>query len=139
MERFFSLSHLTAEQLRSLYLDAVKVGKLLIEYDRPREEGHYDITLPEDMILDNIAAGDDNCFVFHENHEDFPDAVMVGFPLKNHPYTTAYIDIDNVWLPVFAEKYGLAEWWQEEDGQRKYYPFSRFYTLEPMKHRRNIN
>jgi hypothetical protein len=43
MERFFPLKHLTVEQLRDLYRDACKVGKLLIEYDKPGMEGHYEI------------------------------------------------------------------------------------------------
>ncbi len=134
MERFFSLAHLTVEQLRSLYLDAVEVGKLLVEYDKPREEGHYDVSsLPEDVILAGIAAGDDNYIVFHEDFEDWPDATTVAFYLKNHPYTTAYIDLDNTLLTRFAEKYDLAEWSQMEGSHIMYYPFSRFYTLEPMK------
>ena len=139
MERFFSLAHLTVEQLRNLYLDAAEVGKLLVEYDKPREEGHYDVTaLPESEILAGIAVGDDNYIVFHEDFEDWPDATTVAFPLTNHPYTTAYIDLDNTFLDFFAEKYRLAEWWQMEGSRRKYYLFSRFYALEPMK-RSDIN
>ena len=125
MELFFSLSHLTVEQLRDLYLDATRVGKLLVEYDKPHEDV-YDLSfLPEDVILENIFICDDNYIVFHENFEDWPDATTIAFPLKNHPYTTAYIDLDNTVLTRFAEKYDLAEWWQMEG--------SRFYTLKPMK------
>jgi hypothetical protein len=133
MERFFSLSHLTAEQLRSLYLDAVRVGRQVVEYDKPREEGYYELPLPEEMILENIAAAGGNYIVFHEDFEDFPDATSVVFPLANHPYTTVYVDFDNTLLDRFAEKYGLAQWRQREGDKDMYYPFSRFYTLEPMK------
>ena len=138
MERFFPLKHLAVEQLRDLYRDACKVGKLLIEYDQPGTEGHYGITLSDDEILKNISVECQNYFVFHEDFEDFPDATTVAFPLSQHPFTTAYIDIDNARLNWFVKKYGLAEWWQMEWDEKKYYPFARFYTLEPMK-RNNLN
>ncbi len=132
MERFFSLSHLTLEQLRNLYLDARRVGTMLVEYDKPREEGHFELNLPETVILDNIAAGNENYIVFHEDFEDWPDATTIAFPLKNHPYTTAYIDLDNTVLTRFAEKYDLAEWWQMEGsrGQRQILP------VQPVLHAR---
>lgn len=136
MERFFSLEHLTVDRLRDLYRDALKVGKLLIEYDRPGEEGHRNMNLPEDVILKNISADDQNCFIFHEDDEDYTDAIMIAFPLKEYSYTTAYIDIDNNKLDWFVEKYALTEWWQKEGSERKYYPFSKFYTLQPMKRHR---
>ncbi len=138
MERFFSLKHLTIEQLRNLYRDACKVGKLLVEYDQPGVEGHYEVNLPDDEILKNISGESQNYLVFHEDFEDFPDATMVAFPLPQHPFTTAYIDIDNDQLSWFAKKYGLVEWWQMEGSEQKYYSFSKFYTLEPMK-RHNLN
>jgi len=138
MERFFPLKHLTVEQLRDLYRDACKVGRLLIEYDKPGTEGHYEITLSDDEILKNISVECQNHFVFHEDFEDFPDATTVVFSLSQHPFTTAYIDIDNIRLDWFVKKYGLVEWWQMEGSEQKYYPFSKFSTLEPMK-RHNFN
>lgn len=138
MERFFSLAHLTVDQLHELYRDACKVGKLLVEYDKPREEGYYEIPLPEDVILGNIGTGNHNHLVFHEDFDDFPDATTVVFPLAGHLFMTAYIDIDNTRLDWFVKKYGLDEWWQMEGEERKYYPFSKFYTLELMK-RRDLN
>jgi hypothetical protein len=132
MEQFFSLGYLTREQLRELYRDACKVGKLLIEYDRPDREGHYEMPLPEAMILDNIAPGDDNYLVYHLSFEDFPDATTVAFPLRGQLFMTAYIDFDNALPGRFAEKYGLDEWWQMEGDQRKYYPFSEFHRVLSM-------
>jgi hypothetical protein len=133
MERFFPLNHLTVEQLHDLYRDACKVGKLLVEYDQPGAEGHYEVNLPEDEILKNISSESQNYLVFHENFENEPDATTVAFPLSGHPFTTAYIDIDNARLDWFVKKYSLTEWWQMEGGERKYYPFAKFYTLEPIK------
>lgn len=133
MERFFPLGHLTTKQLRDLYRDACKVGKLLVEYDQPGVEGHYEVNLPEDEILKNISADNKNGFVFHEDFEDFPDGFMISFPLSEHPFTTVYIDIDNARLDWFVKKHSLTEWWQVEGSERKHYPFTRFYTLEPMK------
>jgi hypothetical protein len=133
MERFFPLKHLTVEQLRDLYRDACKVGKLLVEYDQPGVEGHYEVNLPEDEIPKNISGESQNYLVFHEDFEDEPDATTLAFPLSEHPFTTAYIDIDNARLDWFVKKYGLTEWWQMEGSERKQYLFTRFYTLEPMK------
>lgn len=133
MERFFPLNHLTVEQLRDLYRDAYQVGKLLVEYDQPGVEGHYEVNLPEDEILKNISGESQNYLVFHEDFEDEPDATTVAFSLSEHPFTTAYIDFDNARLDWFVKKYGLTEWWQMEGSERKHYPFAKFYTLEPMK------
>lgn len=133
MERFFPLKHLTVDQLQELYRDARKVGKLLVEYDKPGTEGHYELTLSDEEILENISTECNNHFVFHENFEDDPDATTVAFPLSGYPFTTAYIDIDNTRLDWFVKKYGLTEWWQMEWNEKRYYPFTQFYTLEPMK------
>lgn len=133
MERFFPLNHLTVEQLRDLYRDACKVGKLLVEYDQPGAEGYYEVNLPEGEILKNISGASQNYLVFHEDFEDEPDATTVAFPLSEHPFTTAYIDIDNARLDWLVKKYSLMQWWQMEGSERKQYPFAKFYTLEPMK------
>ena len=85
MERFFPLNHLTVEQLRDLYRDACQVGKLLVEYDQPGIEGHYEVNLPEDEILKNISGESQNYLVFHEDFEEEPDATTVAFPLSEHP------------------------------------------------------
>jgi len=131
MERFFSLEHLTVERLRDLCRDALRVGKLVVEYDRPMEEGHYEMTLPEETILANICVGNRNHLVYQENLEGFPDATTVSFPLAGQLYMTAYIDIDNSLLGGLVEKYGLDEWWQMEGAEKRHYPFSEFYTTGP--------
>ena len=136
MERFFSLNHLTVEQLRDLYRDACIVGKLLVEYDQPGVEGHYEVNLPEDEIMKNMGSEGYNYLVFHEDFEGYPDAVTVAFSMTGHPFTTAYIDMDSTRLDWFAKKYSLSQWWQMEGSERKHYPFSEFYTLEPMKRHR---
>lgn len=133
MERFFSLKHLTVEQLRDLFRDACQLGKLLVEYDQPGAEGHCDVNLPEDEILKSISSDSRNYLVFHEDFEDEPDTTTVVFTLSGHPFTTAYIDIDNARLDWFVKKYSLLQWWQMEGSERKQYPFAKFYTLEPMK------
>lgn len=133
MERFFPLNHLAVEQLCDLFRDACKVGKLLVEYDQLGAEGHYEVNLPEDEILKNISIESHNYLVFHEAFEDEPDATTVAFSLSGHPFTTAYVDIDNARLDWFVKKYSLTEWWQMEGSERKHYPFAKFYMLEPMK------
>lgn len=133
MERFFSLKHLTVEQLRDLFHDACQVGKLLVEHDQPGAEGYYDVNLPEDEILKNISCDSRNYLIFHEDFEDEPDTTTVAFSLSGHPFITAYIDIDNARLDWFVKKYSLLQWWQMEGSERKHYPFTKFYTLEPMK------
>lgn len=138
MERFFSLEHLTAEQLHDLYRDASRVGKLIVQYDKPGVQEYYEINLPEDEILKNIRPESHNYLVFHENTDDFPDATTVAFHMAMHPFTTVYIDFDNARLDGFVKKYELYRWWQMEGETRKEFPFDEFYTHEPMK-RRNIN
>ena len=133
MERFFSLNHLTTEQLYSLYQDACNLGKLLVEYDKPGEQEYYTINLPENEILKNISSEGYNYLVFHEDFDDYPDAVTIAFSMSRYPFTTAYIDMDNVLLDWLVMKYSLAQWWQMEGSERKHYSFSEFYTLEPMK------
>lgn len=133
MERFFPLEHLTTGQLRRMYRDARKLGKLLIEYDQPGVEGHYELDLPEDQVLENISAESQNYLVFHENFENEPDATTVAFLLLKYPFTTVYVDIDNARLNWFVKKYSLMQWWQMKGSGQKYYPFARFYTLEPVK------
>ena len=133
MERFFPLKHLTVDQLQDLYRDARKVGKLLVEYDKPGTEGHYELTLSDEEILKNISAECNNYFVFHENFEDDPDMITIGFPLSKQVFMTAYIDVENLWLDWFVKKYNLAEWWQMEWKEKKHYPFSKFYELESVK------
>jgi hypothetical protein len=125
LERFFSLKHLTQEQLHELYRDARSVGKLLIEYDKPGQKGHGKITMPEEMILENIVPSDGNSLVYHENFEGFPDATTVVFPMARRPFTTVYIDFDNSRLDWFAEKYGLTEWWQKEGAEEIHYPYHK--------------
>ncbi|GAA6253736.1 hypothetical protein F050043D4_47710 [Bacteroides thetaiotaomicron] len=133
MERFFSLDHLTTEQLHDLYRDAYKVGKLLVEYDKPGEQEYYTVNLPENEILKDISSEGYNYLVFHEDFEGYPDSVTVAFSMTGHPFTTVYIDMDNARLDWFAKKYNLTQWWQMEGSERKHYPFSEFYTREPMK------
>jgi hypothetical protein len=128
MERFFTLSHLTREQLHELYREAIRVGELLIEYDRPGEKGHCELPLPEDAILGYIAPGEENHLVYHRDFDDFPDATTLVFPLAGQLFLTAYIDLDNSLLDGLVAKYGLTEWWQMEGDERKRYPFAEFYT-----------
>ncbi len=128
MERFFQLKHLTQDQLHDLYREAVGVGTLLIEYDKPDESDHYDVCLPEDDILRNIRSGDDNYIVFHKDDTDYPDAITVAFPMAEHPFTTVYIDLDNSRLDKFATKFTLAEWSQMEGDVLQVYPFADFHT-----------
>ncbi len=132
MERFFPISHLTPEQLCNLYRDACEVGRRTIQYDKPLEQEYYEISLPDEVILKNIRGGNRSYIVFHRDFEDMPDATTVAFMLAEHPYTTAYINIDNSLLDYFAEKYGLNEWWQMEGDKRRHYPFSEFYRVMSM-------
>ncbi len=140
MERFFSLSHLTLEQLRELFSDGYEMGKLIIEYDRPFVQDYYEIVLPREEILKNICAKAHNYIVFHRDFEDMPNATTVAFPLTEHPNTTAYVEVDNTHLKELAEKYHLTEWWQMEGDKRVHYPFNMFYqTLVSASDTRDVN
>jgi hypothetical protein len=132
MERFFSLSHLTQDQLRDLYLDACKVGSRVINYAKQTEQEYYEISLPDEVVLKNIRVGNHSYAVFRRSFDGMPDATTVAFPLAEHPYVTVYIDIDNSLFDRFAAKYGLNEWWQMEGGKRRDYPLSEFYRTMTM-------
>ncbi len=69
MERFFPLSHLTTEQLCDMYRDACKVGSKTVRYDKPLEQEYYDISLPDEVILQNIRGGYKSYIVYHQNFE----------------------------------------------------------------------
>ena len=109
MERFYPLFDFTTEQLRELFTDACKVGTLLVEYDKPGEEGHYAIPdFPMDEILSNISSScHTNYFVLMKDYEDWPDGIRIGMPLLAHRHTTAYVDFDSSHLNWFVDKYKL--------------------------------
>jgi hypothetical protein len=109
MERFYPLFDFTTEQLCELFTDACKVGTLLVEYDEPGEEGHYEIpNFPMDEILSNISSRcHTNYFVLMKDHEDWPDGLRVAMPLLAHPHMTAYVDFDCSHLDWFVDKYEL--------------------------------
>jgi hypothetical protein len=109
MERFYPLFDFTTERLRELFTDACKVGALLVEYDKPGEEGHYEIpNFPMEEILSNISSDcHTNYFVLMKDHEDCPDGLRIGMPLLKPLYATAYVDFDCSHLDWFVDKYGL--------------------------------
>ena len=133
MERFITLKHLTIPQLHDLYHDACRVGKQVVQYDKPLEQEYYEISLPDEVILRNIRGGNQSFIVFYQDIEDFPDSTTIAFRLAEYPYVTVYIDIDSARLDWFAEKYHLDEWWQMEGEKSRYYSFREFYSLEPIK------
>ncbi|GHU88850.1 hypothetical protein FACS1894155_04550 [Bacteroidia bacterium] len=109
MERFYPLFDFSTQLLCELFADACKVGKLLVEYDKPGEEGSYEIpNFPMDEIFCNISSGcHTNYFVYMKNHEDWPDGIRIGMPLLEPMHTTAYVDMDISHLDWFVEKYKL--------------------------------
>lgn len=133
MERFFSLDHFTTDRLCEMYRDAREWGNQLIEYDYPGEKGQRYLNLSPEEIESNISHELHNYIVFQEDHEMEPDRMTIAFGLLNYPHTYVYIDCENYLVEYFAPKYGLIQWYRLIGEEREYFPYSKFFTLEPMK------
>jgi hypothetical protein len=107
-ERFYSIHHLSAEQLRELYVACRPRGWVDAHYHELKPAGVYPPELPETEILRNINAEDENnYFVFMLDHEDEEDGVMIGFGMKYHPDFAVYLHLPPGLLDELVEKYAL--------------------------------
>lgn len=107
IEQFYSIEHLTTEQLRELWSSYRDRGWVDFEYHKLM----YGVKPPElvdDVILSNIHAENlHNYFVYMQGIEDEQDGVMIGFGLTNYPDFGAYLHLDESLLDGIVKKYGL--------------------------------
>ena len=110
MERFYSIEHLSTEQLRDLFSSYHQQGWEDYEYCRLSPKGIKPNKLSNEEILSNMdAANKHNYFVYMFGHEDEQDGIMIGFDLTNYPLFGAYLHLDKGLLDEIVEKYGLIE------------------------------
>lgn len=111
-ERFYSIKHLTTQQLRELYATYIKTGwKDAVFHDLFFE----DVTPPEltdEEIIMSIESGrDTNYCVYMVDCEGEKDGIMFGFGMNyNQRYDySVYLHLPLELLDELAEKYQLTE------------------------------
>ena len=107
IERFYSISHLSTEQLRELFLTYHSQGWYDSEYHKLTSAGVCPPELPVAEILLNIEANNKNYFVFMFDHEDEEDGVMIGFGMSYHPDFSVYLHLPPELLNEVVEKFAL--------------------------------
>jgi len=107
VEQFYSIEHLTTEQLRELWSSYRSRGWVDFEYHKLMH-GVKPPELAGSEVLANIhAENPHNYFVFMLGIEDEEDGVMIGFGLTNNPDFGAYLHLDGSLLDEIVKKYGL--------------------------------
>lgn len=110
MERFYSIEHLSTEQLRELFSDYRSRGWVDYEFYRLLPKGVTPPELPDEEIRSNIDAADPhNYFVYMIDHEDEQDGIMIAFGLTEYPEFGAYLHLDKSLLGEIVTRYGLKE------------------------------
>jgi hypothetical protein len=108
IELFYSIEHLTTEQLRELYSSYRSQGWVDYEYYKLMPEGVTPPALPDEVILPNIHADHPaNYFVFMQNHEDEADGIMICFGLTQFPDFGVFLHLGTEFLDEITTKYGL--------------------------------
>ena len=108
VERFYSIGHLSMEQLRELYLTYREHGWVDAQYHKLMPAGVHPPKLSVAEILFNIdAEHEHNYFVFMLDHEDEEDGVMIGFGMSCHSDFSVYLHLPPELLDEIVEKYSL--------------------------------
>ena len=108
VERFYSISHLSTEQLRELFLAYHSQGWYDSEFHQliPPEVQRPVLPVAERLLNIN-AENNHNYCVFMLNHEDEEDGVMIGFGMSYHPDFSIYLHLPPELLDEIVEKYSL--------------------------------
>jgi len=108
IEQFYSIGHLSTEQLRELFSSYRSRGWVDYDYYKLMIEGVTPPQLSDEEILFNMDAADPhNYFVFMQGMEDEKDGIMIGFGLTEYPSFGAYLHLDESLLDEIVEKYKL--------------------------------
>jgi hypothetical protein len=115
-ERFYSISHLSTEQLRELYTSYRPYGWVDADYYELIPEGVHPPKLSDAEILFNMDAKDEhNYLVFMLDHEDEADGVMIGFGMSDYSDFAVYLHLPPELLNELVEKYALRPVDEKED------------------------
>lgn len=108
IEQFYTIDHLSTEQLRELFSSYRKHGWIDYEYYKLMPDGVIPAELSDEEIMFNMdAANPHNYFVFMQGMEDEKDGIMIGFGLTEYPSFGAYLHLDERLLDEIVEKYSL--------------------------------
>lgn len=108
IEQFYSIKHLTTEQLRELFSSYSNRGWVDYDYYKLMPEGVTPPELSDEEIMFNMdGANPYNYFVLMQGMEDEKDGVMLGFGLTDYPSFGAYLHLDEKFLNEIVEKYKL--------------------------------
>lgn len=108
IEQFYSIKHLTTEQLRELFLSYRNRGWVDYDYYKLMPEGVIPPELTDEEIMFNMdGANPHNYFVFMQGMEDEKDGIMIGFGLTDYPSFGAFLHLDESLLDEIVNKYKL--------------------------------
>jgi len=108
IEQFYSIKHLSTEQLRELFSFYRSRGWVDYDYYKLMPEGVTPPQLADEEILFNMdGSNPHNYFVFMQGMEDEKDGIMIGFGLTDYPSFGAFLHLDDSLLDEIVEKYKL--------------------------------
>ena len=108
IEQFYSIKHLTTEQLRELFSSYRNRGWVDYDFYKLMPEGVTPPKLSDEEIMFNMdEVNPHNYFVFMQGMEDEKDGIMIGFGLTDYPSFGAFLHLDESLLDEIVAKYGL--------------------------------
>ena len=108
IEQFYSIKHLTTEQLRELFSAYRNRGWVDYDYYKLMPEGVTPPELSDKEIMFNMdGANPHNYFVFMQEMEEEKDGIMIGFGLTDYPSFGVFLHLDDNLLDEIVRKFNL--------------------------------
>lgn len=108
VEQFYSIKHLSTDQLRELFSAYRSRGWVDYDYYKLMPEGVTPPELSDEEIMFNMdGANPHNYFVFMRGMEDEKDGIMIGFGLTDYPSFGVYLHLDESLLDEVVNKFNL--------------------------------
>lgn len=108
VEHFYSIKHLTTEQLRELFSAYRNRGWVDYDYYKLMPKGVTPPELSDEEIIFNMdRANPHNYFVFMRGMEDEKDGIMIGFGLTDYLSFGVYLHLDESLLNEIVKIYEL--------------------------------
>lgn len=107
-ERFYSIDHLTTEQLRELYTYYRDYGSTDARFYKRMPEGINAPELSSEEIIVNIDADHEhNYLVVMANSQNEEESIMIGLGMSYHPSFAVYLHLHLSFLNELILKYNL--------------------------------
>lgn len=108
IEQFYSIKHLSTEQLRELFSSYRSRGWVDYDYYKLMPERFTPPELTNEEIMFNMdRTNPHNYFVFMQGMEYEKDGIMIGFGLTDYPSFGAFLHLDESLLDEIVKKYKL--------------------------------